>query len=95
MFSLISEEETEVQSGPVTCEKLGSESLESLGLELGSLGSEPSSISTCGSSLCRVSGVPQGPKGEVEVKAGEETCEVEAAGDVELRVGLCRWRFWG
>lgn len=79
----------------MTCEKLGSESLKSLGFELGSLGAELSSISTCGSSLCRVSGVPQGPEGEAEVKAGGETCEVEAAGDVELRVGLCRWRLWG
>lgn len=79
----------------MTCEKLGSKSLESLRLELESLGAEPSGISTCGSSLFRVSGVPQGSKGGVEVKTRGETCEVETAGDVELRVGLCRWRFWG
>lgn len=69
---------------------------------MGSLDTEPSSISILWQWPLRVSVVLWGPKGGVKVKAGGggETRVVGAARDIELGVGLCWWgarqaRFWG
>lgn len=58
----------------------GSQSLETLGLELGSLGLNPAVFLSHSGGLCRITVVSWGPEGEVKVSAREEMC------------GWTRWR---
>lgn len=56
----------------MTSRSSGSESLETLGLELGSLGLHPAVFLYHGGSLCRMTVVSWGPEGEVKVSTRKE-----------------------